>query len=411
MFYRQPHKQYGPAWRRRSTPTAAGHSWRAHRDLGRIDAIAFGTPFGFLKLLPFVFNLMSVQEKNHLACSPMSTCPTAISRRAMRFGLIHHCLRDSIWSSSPFSGPFDGNACSAASWNQQLTSFLSQGEGIACLLRPKGLTHHVLQNLLHLTLSSRSKSSGKRLFSPGTKLSIWSLPALLGRTTAVSSLSCTNLKQKKTGSSVSIMIPCRLTRWSLAFMSFWEERSLSPTAALCNNDAVAQDGWETWEAAEGMKERSLDVNENDTESILRSTSQVYCSLAAVSSAAASFMFGFIGLEELRASTDGFSPEHIVSEHGQKAPNVVYQGRLFPGDRAVAIKRFNKFAWPDARQFLVGYIRPSLTLLPLPPPPPLWRSLIWEWLWWRRRRRGRSGSSGASGWLISSVVAARATSGC
>ncbi|RRT79090.1 hypothetical protein B296_00008569 [Ensete ventricosum] len=28
----------------------------------------------------------------------------------------------------------------------------------------------------------------------------------------------------------------------------------SPTAALCNNDAVAQDGWETWEAAEGMKE-------------------------------------------------------------------------------------------------------------------------------------------------------------
>ncbi|XP_042411041.1 serine/threonine-protein kinase BSK5-like [Zingiber officinale] len=57
------------------------------------------------------------------------------------------------------------------------------------------------------------------------------------------------------------------------------------------------------------------------------------------------------LDELRAATDGFSPDHIVSEHGQKAPNVVYLGRFFPGDRDVAIKRFNKFAWPDARQFL------------------------------------------------------------
>ncbi|CAD5163025.1 unnamed protein product [Musa acuminata subsp. malaccensis] len=73
------------------------------------------------------------------------------------------------------------------------------------------------------------------------------------------------------------------------------------------------------------------------------------------------MFTEYSLEELRAATDGFSPEHIVSEHGQKAPNVVYRGRLFPGDRAVAIKRFNKFAWPDARQFLeearaVGQLR-------------------------------------------------------
>ncbi|CAD5184394.1 unnamed protein product [Musa acuminata subsp. malaccensis] len=67
------------------------------------------------------------------------------------------------------------------------------------------------------------------------------------------------------------------------------------------------------------------------------------------------------LDELRAATDGFAPDYIVSEHGQKAPNVVYQGRLLPGDRDVAIKRFNKFAWPDARQFLeearaVGQLR-------------------------------------------------------
>lgn len=54
----------------------------------------------------------------------------------------------------------------------------------------------------------------------------------------------------------------------------------------------------------------------------------------------------------------------MSEHGQKAPNVVYLGRFFPGDRDVAIKRFNKFAWPDARQFLVRLASPRLLSLPL-----------------------------------------------
>ncbi|PKA63126.1 putative serine/threonine-protein kinase [Apostasia shenzhenica] len=67
------------------------------------------------------------------------------------------------------------------------------------------------------------------------------------------------------------------------------------------------------------------------------------------------------LEELQAATDGFSPERIVSEHGEKAPNVVYRGQLLDADRTVAIKRFNKSAWPDARQFLdearsVGQLR-------------------------------------------------------
>ncbi|XP_020592916.1 probable serine/threonine-protein kinase BSK3 [Phalaenopsis equestris] len=67
------------------------------------------------------------------------------------------------------------------------------------------------------------------------------------------------------------------------------------------------------------------------------------------------------LEELREATDGFSPERIVSEHGEKAPNVVYRGQLVDDDRTVAIKRFNKSAWPDARQFLeeaksVGQLR-------------------------------------------------------
>ncbi|MQL95825.1 hypothetical protein Taro_028495 [Colocasia esculenta] len=73
------------------------------------------------------------------------------------------------------------------------------------------------------------------------------------------------------------------------------------------------------------------------------------------------VFREYGLEELRAATGGFSSENIVSEHGEKAPNVVYHGRLPASDRVVAVKRFNKSAWPDARQFLeeartVGQLR-------------------------------------------------------
>ena len=58
-----------------------------------------------------------------------------------------------------------------------------------------------------------------------------------------------------------------------------------------------------------------------------------------------------GLDQLRAATSGFSVDSIVSEHGEKAPNVVYKGRLEDG-RWIAVKRFNKSAWPDTRQFLV-----------------------------------------------------------
>ncbi|KAJ7980788.1 Kinase family protein [Quillaja saponaria] len=72
--------------------------------------------------------------------------------------------------------------------------------------------------------------------------------------------------------------------------------------------------------------------------------------------------GFIeySLDQLRAATSGFSPDSIVSEHGEKAPNVVYRGKL-EDDRWVAVKRFNKLAWPDSRQFLeeaqaVGQLR-------------------------------------------------------
>ncbi|OWM72043.1 serine/threonine-protein kinase BSK7-like isoform X2 [Punica granatum] len=65
-------------------------------------------------------------------------------------------------------------------------------------------------------------------------------------------------------------------------------------------------------------------------------------------------------EQIRMATSGFSVENIVSEHGEKAPNVVYKGKL-DNQRRIAVKRFNRSAWPDARQFLeearaVGQLR-------------------------------------------------------
>ncbi|KAJ7962378.1 Kinase family protein [Quillaja saponaria] len=66
------------------------------------------------------------------------------------------------------------------------------------------------------------------------------------------------------------------------------------------------------------------------------------------------------LEQLKNATSGFAVENIVSEHGEKAPNVVYKGKLENQTR-VAVKRFNRNAWPDGRQFLeeartVGQLR-------------------------------------------------------
>lgn len=58
------------------------------------------------------------------------------------------------------------------------------------------------------------------------------------------------------------------------------------------------------------------------------------------------------IETLKKATSGFSLENIVSEHGEKAPNVVYKGKL-ENQRIIAVKRFNRSAWPDARQFLVS----------------------------------------------------------
>jgi len=63
-------------------------------------------------------------------------------------------------------------------------------------------------------------------------------------------------------------------------------------------------------------------------------------------------------EQLRLATSGFASENIVSEHGEKAPNVVYKGKL-DAQRKIAVKRFNRSAWPDPRQFLVFYLLLSL----------------------------------------------------
>ncbi|KAI7728504.1 hypothetical protein M8C21_008777, partial [Ambrosia artemisiifolia] len=66
------------------------------------------------------------------------------------------------------------------------------------------------------------------------------------------------------------------------------------------------------------------------------------------------------LTELRAATNGFSSELIVSESGEKAPNVVFRGKL-RNNKVVAIKRFSKLSWPDPQQFVaeaagVGKVR-------------------------------------------------------
>lgn len=66
------------------------------------------------------------------------------------------------------------------------------------------------------------------------------------------------------------------------------------------------------------------------------------------------------LDLLRRATNSFSSDQIVSESGEKAPNFVYKGRV-DQNRWIAIKRFPKAAWPDAKGFMdeawkVGQVR-------------------------------------------------------
>lgn len=57
-------------------------------------------------------------------------------------------------------------------------------------------------------------------------------------------------------------------------------------------------------------------------------------------------------DQIKMATSGFAVENIVSEHGEKAPNVVYKGKL-DNQMRIAVKRFNRSAWPDSRQFMVS----------------------------------------------------------
>ncbi|XBJ24567.1 hypothetical protein VPH35_002423 [Triticum aestivum] len=78
------------------------------------------------------------------------------------------------------------------------------------------------------------------------------------------------------------------------------------------------------------------------------------------------VFREFGLAELRAATKGFSADLIVSESGEKAPNVVYRGRLdggrLDGGRLIAVKRFSRLSWPDPQQFLVRAPAPQCKCL-------------------------------------------------
>lgn len=60
-------------------------------------------------------------------------------------------------------------------------------------------------------------------------------------------------------------------------------------------------------------------------------------------------FSEFSLADLKAATNNFSSDFIVSESGEKAPNVVYKGRL-QNRRWIAVKKFTKLAWPDPKQF-------------------------------------------------------------
>lgn len=62
-------------------------------------------------------------------------------------------------------------------------------------------------------------------------------------------------------------------------------------------------------------------------------------------------FSEFSFAQLKAATNYFSSDCIVSESGEKAPNLVYKGRL-QNRRWIAVKKFTKMAWPDPEQFVV-----------------------------------------------------------
>ncbi|KAK9677488.1 hypothetical protein RND81_11G146400 [Saponaria officinalis] len=60
-------------------------------------------------------------------------------------------------------------------------------------------------------------------------------------------------------------------------------------------------------------------------------------------------FAEFSFSDLKSATNNFSTEFIVSESGEKAPNLVYKGKL-KNQQWIAVKKFTKLAWPDPKQF-------------------------------------------------------------
>ncbi|KAM6541124.1 hypothetical protein CsatB_005571 [Cannabis sativa] len=71
-------------------------------------------------------------------------------------------------------------------------------------------------------------------------------------------------------------------------------------------------------------------------------------------------FTEFSFSDLKAATNNFSSEFIVSESGEKAPNVVYKGRL-QNRSWIAVKKFTKIAWPDPKQFAVPFLWENQTI--------------------------------------------------
>ncbi|KAM0942295.1 putative protein kinase RLK-Pelle-RLCK-XII-1 family [Dioscorea sansibarensis] len=55
------------------------------------------------------------------------------------------------------------------------------------------------------------------------------------------------------------------------------------------------------------------------------------------------------LAELMVATRGFAHQCMLSKDGNKLANFVYKGRLH-GGQPIAVKRFSKDTWPDAKLF-------------------------------------------------------------
>ncbi|KAH6806080.1 hypothetical protein C2S51_030911 [Perilla frutescens var. frutescens] len=66
-----------------------------------------------------------------------------------------------------------------------------------------------------------------------------------------------------------------------------------------------------------------------------------------------YAFKEFELAEIRAATNSFSTELIVSESGEKSHNIVYRVKL-RSNCLVAIKRFSKQSWPDSKQFMLSF---------------------------------------------------------